>query len=94
MQDVDPNDLIEPGYFDSPETELRIRLLAAEMIKTALEDLQKPRSPYYEEALRWFNARMTEVFGYGWCLQQTSLNPNTIRREINKRIEKNVSSIK
>jgi len=39
-------------------------------------------------ALDWFNARAQVVFGYGWCLVNSGINPNVVRRKINETMKK------
>lgn len=36
------------------------------------------------ETLCWFNSRETTPLGYGWCLGLSGLNPNVIRRSIDR----------
>ena len=70
-----------PNY-SAPDQELRIGKLAKEIIQRALLDLRDVG--YRQDALEWFNKRDTHTFGYGWCLEQSRYNHNTIRRGINK----------
>lgn len=61
--------------------------LARETIMIALADLQNSFEPYEKpyvrhELLDWFNRRSMAPFGYGWCLTQSGMNPNDIRRGI------------
>lgn len=39
------------------------------------------------EAIHWFNERLTTPFGYGWCLEQSGMNPNDVRIGINRYIK-------
>jgi hypothetical protein len=61
--------------------DLNTRRLSRDIIRQALDDLRVPN--YRDSTLAWFNARDTEAMGYGWCLGQSGLNPNIIRKEIN-----------
>lgn len=74
---------------DNQEFAIRVRRMAQEMIIVALRDIRKGKVNekylrYRKKAIVWFNRRDTNVFGYGWCLQQSRLNPNMIRRLIDK----------
>lgn len=69
-----------------------VRFIAREAIQEALSDVQYIKnvkwSPHPEvetggvDALEWFNRRDTTAFGYGWCLEYSGMNPNTMRKLI------------
>jgi len=65
------------------------KAMARETILISLADLQEfsQRTDGHHElqdVLKWFNDRHTVAFGYGWCLEQSGMNPNDIRIGINK----------
>jgi hypothetical protein len=66
-------------------TEDKAKALATDLIIGALQDVRQKRFiRERKDALKWFNFRETTAFGYGWCLHYSNLNPNVIRRVINK----------
>ena len=54
--------------------------LAALIIQDQLDLVRRNN----KSSLRWFNERSQDFGGYGWCLITTGLNPNFIRKIINK----------
>ena len=73
--------------------------MAFDCIKGALTDIRKLKNldkrvfrgrekKVFEDngknAIKWFNERSEEIFGYGWCLHYSRLNPNSIRKIINR----------
>lgn len=69
------------------ETDIRevARAMGRETIMISLNDLKDRKTHFQEraEALAWFNERSMAPFGYGWCLEQSGMNPNDIRKGIN-----------
>ena len=56
------------------------KAMARETIMLSLQDVKKKGNLNEgADALKWFNDRHTTPFGYGWCLQQSGMNPNDIR---------------
>ena len=71
---------------DIEEYRNRVERIARDMILLMVKDIKKANNPRNKKsALEWFNRRDTSPFGYGWCLKYTKINPNMIRRYINKR---------
>ena len=85
-----------PHYGEHLEIQIVAKALACEMIMLALSDLENfgvhrmrfwestEHTEFAKDALCWFKQRLTTPFGYGWCLAQSEMNPNLIRRVINK----------
>jgi hypothetical protein len=72
--------------------------MARETIMLSLADLErscrhgweyhrKRQEAKHNEILNWFNIRSQAPFGYGWCLEQSGMNPNDIRLGINRLIK-------
>ena len=56
--------------------------LAMHTIIINLHDILKKR--HHNLALAWFRWRDETPFGYGWCLNYFSINPNLVRKIINR----------
>jgi hypothetical protein len=57
----------------------RFRILAKEVIESALIDVKQKRDDLLRiETLRWFKAKETHPFGYGWCLDVSGYNGRAI----------------
>ena len=75
-----------------------IKRLALAMIKQSIRDVRNYKQRInnkkmptwnkniatinHDEAMKWFNERSDEPFGYGWCLYVTGLNPRDVRKAI------------
>jgi hypothetical protein len=68
-----------------------IKRLSAEMIMLAIKDFhpgknkddRMGRELSRDLAVKWFNDRDDTMFGYGFCLEYSELNPNSLRKLIN-----------
>lgn len=60
--------------------------LAKSVILDAIQEFAGKDVRGRKNALKWFNERSGEVFGYGWCLSVSGMNPNVIRAKINELI--------
>jgi len=79
---------------DDQEFRLRVKKMATEVIILSLRDIEKKPNGdksnsasiirNKECAIRWFNERSVDPFGYGWCLEYSELNPNLVRKIINR----------
>jgi len=82
---------------DNQEFMARVKKMATEIITLGLRDIKKKPNGNKtnrnkikmnkELSIKWFNERSQEPFGYGWCLQYSELNPNLIRKLINRFME-------
>lgn len=72
-----------------------IRRLAAAVLEQAVQDLfarrqdKKHKSRIFDdnlrrEARRWFDEKTDGLFSYKWCLQYANINPNAVRKYLNK----------
>lgn len=59
--------------------------LGFEVIAKALEDYQV--DPQNGEPGEWFKSRSMTAGGYGWCLDVSGVNPNGVRRILDKMLE-------
>ena len=67
------------------DQEDRFRILAKEVIESALIDVKQKRDSLLRiETLRWFKAREVHPFGYGWALAVSGYNGNAVAKYLKR----------
>jgi len=61
-----------------------IKRLAAAVLELALKDYNSKDEDLRVAAGKWLEEKSRETFGFYWCLEQSEVNPNLVRKYINE----------